>query len=123
MLQVRNRLSGQWNTAPLNAKLYKSIRQNWVLIAEGIFGAGNASEVIGIQLRHMGCRAVLARSFPNEIEINLKRNGLLPLTFDQRRVFEIIHPSDLLTVLEVDKIIPQQVYSNILCLTNVCNPI
>ena len=63
------------------AKRYRAAGQGWVAIGDENYGEGSSREHAAMEPRLMGCRAVVARSFARIHETNLKKQGLLPLTF------------------------------------------
>jgi aconitate hydratase len=54
---------------------------SWVVIGDENFGEGSSREHAAMQPRHLGCRAIIVRSFARIHETNLKKHGILPLTF------------------------------------------
>ena len=75
-----NVLSGERGTLlPDIARAYKAAGQPWVVIGDGNYGEGSSREHAAMQPRHLGCVAVLVRSFARIHETNLKKQGLLPL--------------------------------------------
>ena len=63
------------------AKRYRAAGQGWVAIGDENYGEGSSREHAAMEPRLMGCRAVIARSFARIHETNLKKQGVLPLTF------------------------------------------
>ncbi|KAG5926051.1 hypothetical protein E4U42_003714, partial [Claviceps africana] len=63
------------------AQLWKDRRQEWLLVAEHNYGEGSAREHAALQPRYLGCRVVLTKSFARIHETNLKKQGVVPLTF------------------------------------------
>ena len=66
---------------PTLAARYRDAHIPWLLVGDSNFGEGSAREHASLQLRYLGCRAVLVRSFARIHENNLKKQGVLPLTF------------------------------------------
>ena len=66
---------------PTLAARYRDAHIPWLLVGDTNFGEGSAREHASLQLRFLGCRAVLVRSFARIHENNLKKQGVLPLTF------------------------------------------
>ena len=66
---------------PTLAARYRDANIPWLLVGDTNFGEGSAREHASLQLRYLGCRAVLVRSFARIHENNLKKQGVLPLTF------------------------------------------
>ncbi|EMC97512.1 hypothetical protein BAUCODRAFT_121953 [Baudoinia panamericana UAMH 10762] len=72
---------GSSHTIPDLAKKWKSESQPWIVVAEHNYGEGSAREHAALQPRYLGCRIVLAKSFARIHETNLKKQGVVPLTF------------------------------------------
>ena len=64
------------------ARDYKERGQGWVAIGDTNYGEGSSREHAAMSPRYLGCRAVLVRSFARIHETNLKKQGVLPLTFN-----------------------------------------
>jgi len=89
---------------PKVARDYKARGIRWVIVGDDNYGEGSSREHAAMSPRYLGCAAVIARSFARIHESNLKKQGLLPLTFmdpaDYERVLEgdrvsIEHPEEL----------------------------
>lgn len=78
------------------ARRYKAAGQGWVAIGDENWGEGSSREHAAMEPRHMGCVAIVARSFARIHETNLKKQGVLPLTFAE--------PADYLRVQERDRV-------------------
>lgn len=74
-------LDGQEYTIPDLAKKWKDEGREWVVVAEHNYGEGSAREHAALQPRYLGCRIVVAKSFARIHETNLKKQGVVPLTF------------------------------------------
>ncbi|KAL9019338.1 MAG: hypothetical protein Q9185_003416 [Variospora sp. 1 TL-2023] len=86
----------QKHTIPSLAAHYHSSGHPWLLVAEDNYGEGSAREHAALQPRFLGCRVVLAKSFARIHEANLKKQGVVPLTFaDPRDYEEAIGAGDL----------------------------
>ncbi|MDD9872874.1 MAG: aconitate hydratase [Deltaproteobacteria bacterium] len=93
----RNLLSGEsgLHFAAI-ARAYKARGLRWVVVGDDNYGEGSSREHAAMEPRHLGCAAVLARSFARIHETNLKKQGVLPLTF--------CNPADYDQVRETDRI-------------------
>ena len=60
---------------------YKAKGQGWIIVGDENYGEGSSREHAAMEPRHLGCKAVLVRSFARIHETNLKKQGVLPLTF------------------------------------------
>ena len=93
---------------PINeiARDYKARGQGWVAVGDGNFGEGSSREHAAMSPRFLGVRAVLVRSFARIHQTNLKKQGVLPLTFADPADYDKIQRADRLTLIGLDKIAP-----------------
>jgi aconitate hydratase len=70
----------------------------WVVIGEDNYGEGSSREHAAMEPRHLGCKAVIAKSFARIHETNLKKQGVLALTFDDPADYDKIGENDLVTI-------------------------
>jgi len=76
-----NQFTGTEGTVPDVARQYKTMNKNWIVVADENYGEGSAREHAALQPRYLNGRAIIARSFARIHETNLKKQGILPLTF------------------------------------------
>lgn len=95
---------------PLNAiaRDYKTRNQAWIAVGENNYGEGSSREHAAMSPRYLGCIVALARSFARIHETNLKKQGILALTFIDPSDYEIIKKDDRLTLLDLDKLEPNK---------------
>ncbi|KAG4217728.1 hypothetical protein PC116_g33792, partial [Phytophthora cactorum] len=74
-------LDGSKHTIPELGKRWKKAAQPWLVVAEHNYGEGSAREHAALQPRYLGARIVLSKSFARIHETNLKKQGVVPLTF------------------------------------------
>lgn len=86
MNKVKNQLNGEYGGVPNVARYYKSKGVQWVVVGDENYGEGSSREHAALEPRHLGGRAIIVKSFARIHETNLKKQGMLPLTF--------AHPSD-----------------------------
>jgi aconitate hydratase len=81
---VKNQLSPEETegTIPDVAEIYKNQGKKWMVIADYNYGEGSAREHAALQPRYLNCSMILAKSFARIHETNLKKQGILPLTFN-----------------------------------------
>ncbi|XP_049938775.1 probable aconitate hydratase, mitochondrial [Schistocerca serialis cubense] len=103
--QVQSQLSGNLTSVHNAASSYKASSSPWIVVAEYGFGAGRTNEYAALQLRYMGCKAVLAKSFSSKMESDLKRHGILPLVFIKAHDYNQINSDDTFTIIGFDDII------------------
>lgn len=91
----RDVLSGEDGVAlPDIAKRYRVAGQGWVMVGDENYGEGSSREHAAMEPRLMGCKAVIARSFARIHETNLKKQGLLPLTFANPADYDKVRVDD-----------------------------
>ena len=98
---VTNHLTGQEGDTPGTAKAYKEAGQQWVVIADHNYGEGSSREHAALQPRFLGCVAIIAKSFARIHETDLKKQGVLALTFTNEKDYDRIRGSDRVSVLGV----------------------
>lgn len=75
-------MTGDWGAVPDVARHYKSKNIGWVAVGDENYGEGSSREHAALEPRHLGGRAIIVKSFARIHETNLKKQGMLPLTFD-----------------------------------------
>ena len=96
------------------AKKYKDAGIDWIAIGDENFGEGSSREHAAMEPRYMGGRAILVRSFARIHEANLKKQGMLPLTFAHARDYERIRFDDALDVIGLAELAPDRNLSVVL---------
>ncbi len=90
------------------ARDYKARGTGWIAVGDRNYGEGSSREHAAMSPRHLGCRVVLVRSFARIHQTNLKKQGVLPLTFASPDDYEKIRRDDRLSVLGLDRLAPGQ---------------
>lgn len=103
---VTNHLTGQEGDTPGTARVYKEARQPWVVVADHNYGEGSSREHAALQPRFLGCVAIIAKGFARIHETNLKKQGVLALTFANEEDYDRIRGSDRVSVLGVTGLLP-----------------
>lgn len=80
--KIKNQLTGDWGGVPDVARHYKSKGVAWVAVGDENYGEGSSREHAALEPRHLGGRAIIVKSFARIHETNLKKQGMLPLTFN-----------------------------------------
>ncbi len=80
---------------------------SWVAIGDENYGEGSSREHAAMEPRYMGAKVILARSFARIHETNLKKQGILPLTFDEPATYDRILEDDLLSFLDLARLAPE----------------
>jgi aconitate hydratase len=105
--KVTNVLSGE-RSQPIAkvARDYQAGKQSWVIIGGNNYGEGSSREHAAITPRYLGCAAVIARSFARIHESNLKKQGLLALTFRNPDDYERIREDDRISLPGAINLVP-----------------
>ncbi|KAJ9660445.1 aconitate hydratase [Neophaeococcomyces mojaviensis] len=85
---------GTQSSIPELAKKWKSKSQQWIVVAEDNYGEGSAREHAALQPRYLGGRIILAKSFARIHQTNLKKQGVIPLTFTNKDDYDKISAND-----------------------------
>jgi len=104
--KIRNVLTGQYDAVPAVARDYKAHGMPWVVIADENYGEGSSREHAALEPRHLGGVAVIVKSFARIHETNLKKQGVLPLTFADPADYDKIDPSDKISILGLKTLTP-----------------
>lgn len=100
-------LSGDTGLAfPEVAKRYKQQGLGWVVVGDVNYGEGSSREHAAMSPRFLGCKAVIARSFARIAETNLKKQGVLALTFDDPASWELVQEDDRFALSGLDGLAP-----------------
>ncbi len=94
--ETKNIFTGEYKKVSEVAREYKKDGIGWIIVGDENYGEGSSREHAAMEPRHLGGKAVIVKSFARIHETNLKKQGVLPLTFD--------NPSDYDKILEDDKI-------------------
>lgn len=90
---------------PELAAKWKSQGKEWLVVAESNYGEGSAREHAALQPRYLGCRVVLAKSFARIHETNLKKQGVVPLTFGKLEAYDSIGAGDVVSTVGLWKML------------------
>ena len=102
----KNQLTGETATYSEVAKAYRDSGLGWVAVGDENYGEGSSREHAAMSPRFMGCRAVIARSFARIHETNLKKQGLLPLTFVDPANYDLIEEADRIDLVGLKDLVP-----------------
>ncbi len=102
-----NMLDGSVMSLPDIAKAYHEENLNWVAVGDENYGEGSSREHAAMEPRFRGCKVVLVKSFARIHEANLKKQGVLPLTFQNKSDYDLIDQEDKITIKNVENIAPE----------------
>jgi aconitate hydratase len=103
-----NLLTNEIMSLPELAKSYHENSVNWVAIGDENYGEGSSREHAAMEPRFRGCKVVIVKSFARIHEANLKKQGILPLTFNNKEDYELINQEDKLTIQDPSNIKPDK---------------
>ena len=91
---VKNELTGQYGPLPDTQRAYKAAGIGSIIVGDENYGEGSSREHAAMEPRHLGVRAVLVKSFARIHETNLKKQGMLAITFDNKDDYNKIKEDD-----------------------------
>jgi aconitate hydratase len=104
----KDQLDGQTKPFPDIAKHYHEAGVGWVAIGDENYGEGSSREHAAMEPRFRNGKAVITRSFARIHETNLKKQGVLPLTFADPSTYDQIGEDDRVSILGLDRLAPDQ---------------
>lgn len=104
--KVKNEDTGEYMAVPDSARKYKADGVPTIVVGDYNYGEGSSREHAAMQPRHLGVRAVLVKSFARIHETNLKKQGMLALTFGNPEDYDKIQEDDLFNFLDLDQFAP-----------------
>jgi aconitate hydratase len=95
---VKNHITGQYGEVPKTARIYKAQGIGTVVVGDENYGEGSSREHAAMEPRHLGVKVLLVRSFARIHEANLKKQGMLALTFANKSDYDKILEDDLIDI-------------------------
>ncbi len=105
---VKNQITAEVNKVPDAAQSYKESGFGSIVVGDENYGEGSSREHAAMEPRFMGVKVVLVKSFARIHETNLKKQGMLALTFENKHDYELIREDDRIDVLEMESFAPGQ---------------
>jgi len=103
---IKNQLTGAFGEVPAVARDYKKAGLNWVVIGDENYGEGSSREHAALEPRFLGGRAIITKSFARIHETNLKKQGMLPLTFADPADYDKISGDDRVSLIGLKDLAP-----------------
>jgi aconitate hydratase len=95
---VKNQLTGEYGAVPVTARAYKAAGLGSIVVGDENYGEGSSREHAAMEPRHLGVRAILVRSFARIHETNLKKQGMLALTFNNKADYDKVMEDDVIDI-------------------------
>jgi aconitate hydratase len=103
---VKNQLNGEYGSVPAVQRKYKAAGIGSVVVGDENYGEGSSREHAAMEPRHLGVRAVLVKSFARIHETNLKKQGMLALTFANKEDYNKIMEDDVIAIKGLQSFAP-----------------
>ncbi|TBR20112.1 MAG: aconitate hydratase, partial [Chitinophagaceae bacterium] len=103
---VKNQLTNEYDQVPKVARAYKAAHIGTLVVGDENYGEGSSREHAAMEPRHLGVKAILVRSFARIHETNLKKQGMLALTFDNKDDYNKILEEDNIDIVGLTSFAP-----------------
>jgi len=103
---VLNQVTGEYDAVPATARAYKAAGIPSLVVGDHNYGEGSSREHAAMEPRHLGVRAVLVKSFARIHETNLKKQGMLALTFANEADYDLIQEKDTFNFIDLKEFAP-----------------
>ena len=103
---VKSQLTGEYDAVPKTARTYKAAGIKTFVVGDHNYGEGSSREHAAMEPRHLGVAAVLVKSFARIHETNLKKQGMLGLTFVNENDYDLIQEDDTFNFLDLNEFSP-----------------
>ena len=103
---VKNQLTGEYGGVPDTQRAYKAAGIKSIVVGDHNYGEGSSREHAAMQPRHLGVAAVLVKSFARIHETNLKKQGMLGLTFANENDYDLIQEDDTFNFVDIAEFAP-----------------
>jgi len=103
---VKNQLTGEYGAVPDTQRAYKAEGIRTLVVGDHNYGEGSSREHAAMQPRHLGVAAVLVKSFARIHETNLKKQGMLGLTFANENDYDLIQEDDTFNFIDITDFTP-----------------
>ena len=104
--KVKHAITGVYAPVPDTARAYKAAGIPTIVVGDHNYGEGSSREHAAMEPRHLGVKAVLVKSFARIHETNLKKQGMLALTFASEADYDKLREDDVINFLDLDQFAP-----------------
>ncbi len=105
---VKNQLTGEYGPVPATQRAYKAANVPTIVVGDHNYGEGSSREHAAMQPRHLGIRVILVKSFARIHETNLKKQGMLALTFANEADYDKILEDDTISITDLTSFAPEK---------------
>jgi aconitate hydratase len=105
---VKNQLTGEYGPVPATQRAYKAGGIPTIVVGDHNYGEGSSREHAAMQPRHLGIRAILVKSFARIHETNLKKQGMLGITFSNESDYDLIQEDDVIDIVDLKDFSPDR---------------
>jgi aconitate hydratase len=105
---VKNQLTGSYGPVPATQRAYKAAGINTIVVGDENYGEGSSREHAAMEPRHLGVRVILVKSFARIHETNLKKQGMLALTFNNPADYDLIKEDDTIDIIGLTDFTPDK---------------
>ena len=106
--KVKNQLTGEYGPVPQTQRAYKSAGLGSIVVGDENYGEGSSREHAAMEPRYLGVRAIIVKSFARIHETNLKKQGMLALTFNDKADYEKIREDDTIDIVGLTEFAPNR---------------
>jgi aconitate hydratase len=106
--KVKNALTGEYDEVPKVQRAYKAAGVSTIVVGDQNYGEGSSREHAAMQPRHLGVKAILVKSFARIHETNLKKQGMLALTFSNEADYDKIQENDIINFTDLTSFAPEK---------------
>ena len=105
---VKNQLTGEYGPVPATQRAYKAAGVPTIVVGDHNYGEGSSREHAAMQPRHLGIRVILVKSFARIHETNLKKQGMLAVTFANEADYDKIQEDDTVDIVDLTSFAPDK---------------
>jgi aconitate hydratase len=105
---VKNQLTGEYGPVPATQRAYKAAGIDTVVVGDENYGEGSSREHAAMEPRHLGVRVILVKSFARIHETNLKKQGMLALTFSNPADYDLVQEDDIIDIVGLTSFAPEK---------------
>ncbi len=104
--KVKNQITGEYDSVPKVQRHYKAEGIGSIVVGDHNYGEGSSREHAAMEPRHLGVKVVLVKSFARIHETNLKKQGMLGITFENESDYDKIQENDTINLIDLESFAP-----------------